>query len=139
MLTEVVGNKKDAEKNLFAVKKGDGMQRKRGGEKRNMSSAIGNVDGVLCAERQSALIVMVGVLVEDRGNLGAIAEQGWIENYGWPICVAWCEGEHCATCAPEETTWTGDETTEPASLLALGTRNSLCEEGALWESAVGHV
>lgn len=49
--------------------------RRRGEEDRNGASAVDEADGVLCAARGGALVVVVGVLVEERTSPKRVMER----------------------------------------------------------------
>lgn len=132
--------RRDAKDEFFEVRPKSGVWRsgEEGGLK--VARAVDNVDGVLCAKKERALAVVVGILVGEGDVSGACAERNWTaRRMGAPTCVAWCGGPTRLACARREKTCRGSETIWAASLIAPDAWNSLGEEEAAKEAPVWHI
>lgn len=77
-LAEGGSGRRDKKKKLFEVVRGKwGLEKRWRGERGNGSGAVKEVDSVLCVEGEGALVVMVGVRVEEEIVIGACVGEIW--------------------------------------------------------------
>lgn len=70
-MTECGSDRRDAGMKLFEVGKGSQVWKRERKEEWRRPSVIDDVDGVLCAMREGALVVVAGILVGERDVVGA--------------------------------------------------------------------
>lgn len=89
---------------------------------------IDDVDGVLSVEKENALIVTVGILVDERDITEAYSEDDWEEKSVRGRLVSLNAREEMSeACSGEEKTCRTDKATRAAMLMALNAGNCLAK------------
>lgn len=75
-LAKTGGSTRETEKDLVEMRKRSGVWRRQGEKRWKGPSAADDVDGVICAEMESTLVVVVVVSVGEKSSTGAWARRG---------------------------------------------------------------